>query len=74
MAELIAIRTFMKLKVLDSIPEVESISLADLAKATGAQESLLGRFITIRESRLTDVRQQEWVVSWVRLLNRITQL
>jgi hypothetical protein len=43
MAELIAIRTFMKLKALDSIPKTGSISLADLLKATGAQESILGK-------------------------------
>jgi hypothetical protein len=32
----------MKLKVLDAIPVTGPISLHDLAKATGAQESLLG--------------------------------
>ena len=42
MAEGVAIRTFMKLKVLDAIPATGSISLHDLAKATGVQESLLG--------------------------------
>jgi hypothetical protein len=42
MAEVIAIRTFMKLKVFENIPLDGSISLQDLAKATGAQESLLG--------------------------------
>jgi hypothetical protein len=42
MAEVIAIRTFMKLKVLEAIPAIGSITLHDLAKATGAQESLLG--------------------------------
>jgi hypothetical protein len=42
MAEGVAIRTFMKLRVLDAIPATGSISLHDLAKATGAQESLLG--------------------------------
>ena len=42
MAEVIAIRTFLKLKVLENIPLDGSISLQDLAKATGAQESLLG--------------------------------
>ena len=42
MAESVAIRTFMKLKVLEAIPTTGSISLQDLAKATGAQESLLG--------------------------------
>jgi hypothetical protein len=41
-AELVAIRTFMKLKVLDAIPKEGSISLEDLSKATGAQDSLLG--------------------------------
>lgn len=44
MAELIAIRTFMKLKVLETIPLTRSISLQELSKATGAQESLLGIF------------------------------
>jgi hypothetical protein len=42
MAEGVAIRTFMKLKVLEAIPPTGSISLHNLAKATGAQESLLG--------------------------------
>ena len=45
MAEVVAIRTFMKLKVLEKIPLEDSISLRDLAKATGAQESLLGDYI-----------------------------
>ncbi|KAK3682769.1 S-adenosyl-L-methionine-dependent methyltransferase [Podospora appendiculata] len=43
MAELVAIRTFIKLKVLDAIPRTGSISLEDLSKATGAQDSLLER-------------------------------
>ncbi|KAK0736604.1 O-methyltransferase-domain-containing protein [Apiosordaria backusii] len=47
MAELIAIRTFIKLGVLDAIPETGSISLEDLSKATGAQESLLERVARI---------------------------
>ncbi|RBR17231.1 hypothetical protein FVER53590_10263 [Fusarium verticillioides] len=42
-AELVAIRTFMKLKVLDAIPATGSISLQDLSKATGVQDSLLER-------------------------------
>lgn len=42
MAEVIAVRTFMKLKVLDAIPKEGSISLEDLSKATGVQDSLLG--------------------------------
>lgn len=45
MAEGIAIRTFIKLKVLEAIPTTGSISLQDLAKATGAEESLLGTSI-----------------------------
>jgi len=32
----------MKLKVLDAIPETGSISLEELSKKTGAQDSLLG--------------------------------
>ncbi|KAM0074320.1 hypothetical protein ACKRZS_013638 [Fusarium odoratissimum] len=40
-AELVAIRTFMKLKVLDAIPATGSISLQDLSQATGVQDSLL---------------------------------
>jgi hypothetical protein len=44
MAELVAIRTFMKLKVLEAIPLTGSISLPELSKITGAQESLLGMF------------------------------
>jgi len=47
MAELIAIRTFIKLKVFEAIPATGSISLQDLAKATGAQESLLERMARI---------------------------
>jgi hypothetical protein len=43
MAEAIAIRTFIKLKVLEAIPETGSISLQDLSKATGVQDSLLGK-------------------------------
>lgn len=43
MAELVAIRTFMKLKVLEAIPLEGGISVQDLSKATGAQESLLGK-------------------------------
>lgn len=43
MAESIAIKTFIKLKVLEGIPLTGSISLPDLSKATGAQESLLGK-------------------------------
>ncbi|KAF5578811.1 O-methyltransferase B [Fusarium pseudoanthophilum] len=42
-AELVAIRTFMKLKVLDAIPATGSISLQDLSRATGVQDSLLER-------------------------------
>lgn len=45
MAELVAIRTFIKLKVLDAIPKTGSISLADLSKATGVQDSLLGTYV-----------------------------
>ncbi len=45
MAEVIAIRTFIKLKVLEAIPKTGSISLENLAKATGAQNSLLGSII-----------------------------
>ncbi|KAH6900570.1 S-adenosyl-L-methionine-dependent methyltransferase [Thelonectria olida] len=43
MAELIAVRTFMRLKVLDAIPATGSISLDDLSKTTGVQDSLLER-------------------------------
>jgi len=42
MAESVAIRTFIKLKVLEAIPETGSISLQELSRATGAQDSLLG--------------------------------
>ncbi|KAG5797936.1 hypothetical protein H9Q69_003025 [Fusarium xylarioides] len=42
-AELVAIRTFMKLIVLDAIPATGSISLRDLSQATGVQDSLLER-------------------------------
>ncbi|KAJ4322376.1 hypothetical protein N0V84_004847 [Fusarium piperis] len=40
-AELVAIRTFMRLKVLDAIPTAGAISLKDLSHATGVQDSLL---------------------------------
>ncbi len=42
MAEVIAIRTFLKLQVFEAIPLLGAISLQDLAKVTGAQASLLG--------------------------------
>ncbi|KAM0433308.1 hypothetical protein ACHAPT_004184 [Fusarium lateritium] len=42
-AELVAIRTFMRLKVLDAIPSTGSMSLRDLSLATGVQDSLLER-------------------------------
>ncbi|KAG7407691.1 O-methyltransferase gsfC [Fusarium oxysporum f. sp. rapae] len=42
-AELVAVRTFMKLKVLDAIPATGSISLQELSQATGVQDSLLER-------------------------------
>ncbi|RSL92312.1 hypothetical protein CEP52_013901 [Fusarium oligoseptatum] len=42
-AELVAVRTFMRLKVLDAIPASGSISLKDLSQATGVQDSLLER-------------------------------
>ena len=45
MAELIAVRTFMKHKVLDAIPQDGPISLQDLSKATGVQDSLLGKTV-----------------------------
>lgn len=48
MAELIAIRTFIKLKVLERIPETGAISLQDLAKATGVQDSLLGSITKVQ--------------------------
>ncbi|KAK3391824.1 S-adenosyl-L-methionine-dependent methyltransferase [Sordaria brevicollis] len=43
MVEIIAAHTLMKLKVLEAIPETGSISLEDLAKVTGVQDSLLER-------------------------------
>ncbi|RSL56249.1 hypothetical protein CEP53_006842 [Fusarium sp. AF-6] len=42
-AELVAIRAFMRLRVLDAIPASGSISLKDLSQATGVQDSLLER-------------------------------
>lgn len=55
MAELVAIRTFIKLKVLDAIPKEGQISLEELSKATGVQDSLLGndRRRTTVDTRLT---------------------
>lgn len=47
MAELVALRTFIKLKVFEAIPTTGSISLAELSKATGAQDSLLERMSRI---------------------------
>ena len=44
MAELIAIRSLMKMRVLENIPPEGSISLRDLSRKTGAQDSLLGSF------------------------------
>ncbi len=41
-AELVAIRTLIKLRVFDAIPRPGAISLRDLSRATGVQESLLG--------------------------------
>lgn len=55
MAELVAIRTFIKLKVLDSIPKAGSISLEDLSKATGVQDSLLGSSVHYLEWRVMDI-------------------
>ncbi|RSL68366.1 hypothetical protein CEP54_002842 [Fusarium duplospermum] len=43
-AELVAIRAFMRLKVLDAIPASGSITLKDLSQATGMQDSLLCAF------------------------------
>jgi len=42
MVEMVAIRTCQKLKVLQFIPVDGSVSLQDLAKASGVQESMLG--------------------------------
>lgn len=42
MTELVALRTLLHLKAFHNIPTDGSISLQALAKATGAQESLLG--------------------------------
>ncbi|KAK4182902.1 S-adenosyl-L-methionine-dependent methyltransferase [Podospora australis] len=47
LAEALAIRTFMRLKIFDAIPETGGISIEDLSKATGAQESLLERISRI---------------------------
>ncbi|KAK4164690.1 S-adenosyl-L-methionine-dependent methyltransferase [Cladorrhinum sp. PSN259] len=47
MAELVAIRTFIKLKILDAIPPTGAISLSDLSEVTGAQESLIERMARI---------------------------
>lgn len=42
MTELVTIRTVMELGILDKIP-ADGISLTELVKETGVQESLLGR-------------------------------
>jgi hypothetical protein len=44
MAELIAIRSLMKMRVLENIPLESAISLQELSAKTGAQDSLLGSF------------------------------
>ena len=44
MAELVAIRSLMKMRVLENIPAESSISLQELSEKTGAQDSLLGSF------------------------------
>ena len=44
MAELVAIRSLMKMRVLENIPLESSISLQELSKKTGAQDFLLGSF------------------------------
>lgn len=44
MAELVAIRSLMKMRVLENIPLESAISLQELSKKTGAQDSLLGSF------------------------------
>jgi hypothetical protein len=44
MAELITVRSLMKMRVLENIPLESSISLQELSKKTGAQDSLLGLF------------------------------
>jgi hypothetical protein len=55
MAELIAIRTFIKLKVLEATPARGSISVQNLAKATGAQEPLLSSTdVYIESAKPTD--------------------
>ncbi|KAK0639234.1 S-adenosyl-L-methionine-dependent methyltransferase [Cercophora newfieldiana] len=54
MAELIAVRTFIKLGVLDAIPKTGSISLEDLSKATGAQAPLLERMGRVVASGFLD--------------------
>lgn len=71
MAELVAIRTFMKLKVLDAIPTSGSISLSDISKKTGAQESLIGKGRdNIDDSNLTDIERMGRVLGrlWTRLV------
>ncbi|POR33890.1 Sterigmatocystin 8-O-methyltransferase [Tolypocladium paradoxum] len=56
MAELVGIRTFIKLRVLDAMPRQGSISLQDLSSATGVQDSLLGSK-TFASSFLDQTRQ-----------------
>ena len=52
MTELVAIRTMMKFGVLQRIPDPGSISLKDLSKATGVQESLLGSMFNSTNSNI----------------------
>lgn len=42
MTEIVAIRTLMQFHVLEGIPMEGSISLADISRATGVQDKLLG--------------------------------
>lgn len=65
MAELIAIRSFMKLKVLDAIPEIASISLQALSKITGVQDSLLGELMRDSGTSELTLRQKGWVAPLV---------
>lgn len=47
MAELLALRTLMKMHVFENIPSDGTISVPNLAQKTGAQESLLARLLRL---------------------------
>ncbi|KAH8586527.1 S-adenosyl-L-methionine-dependent methyltransferase [Bisporella sp. PMI_857] len=60
MAEVLAIRTFIKLNVHEAVPVDGAISLQELPKKTGAAESLLERMARILARILIKVTSSSW--------------